>query len=358
MADKRVVAISGVAGTWGTLVAKKLTLQPEFHVIGIDIERPETDIDGLDFIQADIRNPLLTELLKNEEVDTFCHLAFIDTYRPSETAFEANVMGTVKAFGACVEASVRKIIIKSSTTVYGARATNPGFLLEDSPLRGSRRYGFTRDMVEIEAFCNGFRRQHPQIELTILRYPNIIGPDIQTPMTDFLSSQLTPILLGFDPMLQFIHSQDVVASIVHSVLSDHPGVYNIAATGLLPLLKVLGMVGKIPLPVVHLFAYWGLKAAGSAAQRYWPIEPDYLRFRWIADTGRMQEYLKFMPAYTAEEAIREFTGELRTRKYVPEAVDLSYDEERLRDTIERRRRSREAAAHQIIEKSTSRRKKV
>lgn len=358
MAKKRVVAISGVSGYWGTQVARKLIEHPELHVIGIDIDKPAAGIDELDFIQADIRNPLLTELLQNEEVDTYCHLAFTDNYRPSETSFDSNVMGTVKAFGACVEASVRKVVIKSSTTVYGARATNPAFIREDSPLRGSRRYGFTRDMVEIEAFCNGFRRQHPQIDLSILRFPNIIGPEVESAMTDFLSDPTAPILLGFDPMMQFIHAQDVIAALVHAVLTEHPGVYNVAADGLLPLLKAMAMVGKIPLPVIHLFAYWSFSVIGASAQRFWPIEPDYLRYRWVADTARMHESLNFLPAYTAEEALREFAGELRTRKYVPEAIDLGYDEERLRDTIERRRRRREAAAAQAPEKTASRRKKA
>lgn len=358
MDKKRVVAVTGVSGYWGSEVAKRLVEFSDLHVLGIDIEKPDEEIAGLDFIQADIRNPLLTELLKNEKVDTFCHLAFTDSYRPSEANFDSNVMGTVKSFGACVEAGVRKIVLRSSTRVYGAHATNSGFLTEDSPLRGSRRYGYTRDKVEIEAFCNGFRRQHPQVNLTILRFANIIGPDVNTPMTAFLSDPATPILLGFDPMLQFIHQQDVSAALVHAVLTDHPGAFNVAADGILPLLRVLGMIGKLPIPVVHLLAYWSFSIVGSSAQRFWPIDPDYLRYRWVADTERMRQSLEFFPVYTAEEALREYAGELRTRKYMPEEVDLAYDEERLRDTIERRRRSREAIETTAGEKKTSQRKKA
>lgn len=358
MEKRRIVAISGVSGYWGSEVARQLAENPELHVIGIDKEKPQVEIEELDFIQADIRNPLLTELLKNEQVNTFCHLAFTDSYRPNEASFDSNVMGTVKVFGACVEAGVRKIILKSSTQVYGARPTNPGFLTEDSPLRGSRRYGYIRDMVEIEAFCNGFRRQHPQVNLTILRFPNIIGPDVDSPMTTFLSDPTTPILLGFDPMLQFIHQQDVINSLVHVILADHPGVFNVAADGLLPLLRVLGMIGKLPIPVVHLLSYWSFNIVGASAHRFWPIDPDYLRYRWVADTARMRQLLEFLPFYTAEEALREYAGELRTRKYLPEEVDLAYDEERLRDTIERRKRRREAEETPVAQKKTSQRKKA
>jgi hypothetical protein len=55
----------------------------------------------------------------------------------------------------------------------------------------------------------------------------------------------------------------------------------------------------------------------------------------------MREELGFSPQYTMEEALREFAGEQRLRRYMPESAALAYDEERLRDTIERRRRARE-----------------
>jgi len=86
-----------------------------------------------------------------------------------------------------------------------------------------------------------------------------------------------------------------------------------------------------------------MKVAGMKAQQYFPIEPDYIRYPWIADLTRMHEELGFIPAYTADEALREFAGQLRLKKFKPENPDLAFDEERLRDTIERRRRLREQA---------------
>ena len=72
-----------------------------------------------------------------------------------------------------------------------------------------------RDLIEIEAFCNGFRGQYPDITLTILRFPSIVGPTADTPMTRFLRSQLTPSLMGFDPLMQLIHEDDVVEALWH-----------------------------------------------------------------------------------------------------------------------------------------------
>lgn len=344
MDDRKVVLVTGVSEFWGEQIARKLLEDDSYHVIGVDAEKPAVLIGDLDFVQADIRNPLLVDLLRSEGVDSVCHLNFDDRARLSESSFDTNVIGTIKLLGACAEAGVRKIILKSSTMVYGARSNNPGYLTEEHPIRGSRMYGYTRDYFEIEAFCNGFTRQHPQVLLTILRYPSIIGPNASTPMTRFLSDPLAPTLLGFDPMLQFIHEKDVIRSIQYVLENDFPGVFNVAAEGILPLLRVLGIAGKLPLPVIHVFPYWSLGALGARAQRYLPIEPDYLRYRWIADLQRMRNELGFVPGYTAEEALREYSGELRKRHYIETQDDLSYDTDRLRDTIERRRRARELSA--------------
>jgi UDP-glucose 4-epimerase len=355
MTEKKVVLVTGVADDWGRHVANRLIAianpcsgeaSPytfDAQVIGIDVEPPEVEIAGLDFIQADIRNPLLVELLRTEHVDTVCHLDFVESGRPTENSFDINVIGTMKVLGASAEARVRKVVLKSSTSVYGAKPTNPAFLTEDRALNGSRAYGTTRDRVEIEAFCNGFNRQVPEMIQTILRFPSIVGPEADTPMTRFLKQPWTPTLLGFDPLMQVIHEQDVVEALVQAVIHDVPGVFNVAAEGVLPLAKLMALAGKFPIPIFHLFAYWGAGAAvstGLPLHRYLPIELDYLRYPWVADLERMRTDLGFVPRYTAEEVLREFAGHQRLRRYMPESAALAYDEERLRDTMERRRRER------------------
>ncbi len=347
MAEKRVVLVTGVSGFWGRSVACALLDTPGYLVIGMDNEPPKEGIKGLDFIPADIRNPLFVDLLRSEGVEAVCHLQFIERSKPSESAFDQNVMGTAKALAACAEAGVRKVVLRSSTAVYGARPDNPAFLTEERTLKGSMAYGVTRDLMEIEAFCNGFRRQSPQTTLTILRFASVIGPNVKSAMTRFLKNPLTPVLWGFDPMMQVIHEADAVAALAYAVKMDAPGVFNVAAEGTLPLSRVMGLAGKLPLPVFHLFAYWGaaaLRSGGLRATRYVPFDLDYIRYPWVGDLEKMRAELRFTPQYTAVEALREFAARQRVRPYSSEAAERTYDEERLRDTIERRRRAREAAS--------------
>jgi hypothetical protein len=57
----------------------------------------------------------------------------------------------------------------------------------------------------------------------------------------------------------------------------------------------------------------------------------------------MVEDLGFSPLYRAEEALREFAGERQINEEIDRDEYLSYDEERLRDILELRRRARERA---------------
>jgi UDP-glucose 4-epimerase len=343
MTGQRVVLVTGVAGYWGGRVAAQLVTQPGLHVIGLDDKPPAEDIKGLDFIQADIRNPLLTELLRQEAVDTVCHLAFIDSTRPNEQAFDINVMGSMQVLAAAAAAGVRKIVLQSSTLVYGAQATNSAFLRENHPLNGSRGYGNVRDMVEIEAFCNGFRGQNPNVLLTVLRFAHIVGPKCDTSMTRFLRDEEALVLLGFDPMTQVIHEADAAGALVYAVVHDVPGVFNVAADGVMPLWRLMGLAGKIAVPVFHPLAYLSVSLFGP---RTAPIDIDYLRYPCVADLHKMRHELKFVPQYTADEALREFAAQQRLRSYLPESAVRAYDEERLRDTLERRRRAREQTGGQ------------
>jgi UDP-glucose 4-epimerase len=342
--DTQVVLVTGVAGYWGKRLARRLLQEPALHTIGIDNDPPEAELAGLDFIQADVRNPLLAELLRAEIVGTVCHLAFADEgKRRSEALFDYNVMGTMKVIGACAEAGVSKVVLKSSTQVYGAHPDNDAFLAEDSPLRGSRRAGSIRYRLEIEAFCNGFRRQAPQLALTVLRFANVVGPTAGSAMNRYLRGPLAPMLLGFDPMMQVIHEDDVVDALAFAVANDTPEVCNVAADPPLPLLRILGLAGRLPLPVLHPVAYRVFNRLGV------PFAADYLRYRWVADLSRMHDAMDFYPQLTGDAAVEALGAQVRMNKYQPGAQDMAYDEERLRKTLERRRDGRSETEGSNIE---------
>ncbi len=342
MPANQTTLITGASGYWGQRVANRLLLASAeksagtatLRVLGIDRRPPQTAIPGLDFVQADFQNPLIGKLLAAEAIDTVLHLDFLERTSPSESAFEHNVMGTMRFFGMCAEAGVRRIILRSSTVVYGARPGNSLFLPEEHPLRYSRSYGYSRHWGEVEEFCQNFGRNQPQISLTVLRFASILGPTVDSPMARFLRDHRAPSLLGFNPMMQIVHEQDVVDALVYAAREQISGTWNIAAEPVLPLNKLIARSGKVPLPILHPLAYAAVSVRG---RRHFPVELDYLRYPWVASVEKMQRELGWEPVFSAEEAIESFVAHQRVRRYMPDPVARMLDRSSLREFLERSR---------------------
>ncbi len=317
MAIKQNILVTGAAGYWGARTAAQLALQPELHVIALDQELPKVELNAAQLIQADLRSRKLADLLKAESVDAVCHLAFEETFPPLENADDFNLTGAIRVVEACAQAEVHQVVLMSSTAVYGARPGNPAFLREDRPLLGSHMSGWVRDLVEIESFCSGFRRQSPKLSQCILRFAHIVGPTADTPMNHFLARSWSPHLLGFDPMMQIIHEDDVVNALVHAVQTQASGLYNVAAEDSLPLKKLIALSGRRTAPVFHRFAYWSARhrqAWAARGEHFLPLEPDYLRYPCVGDLTKMREEFKFSPHYRADETLRQFAGARETHQ--------------------------------------------
>ncbi|MEZ4515310.1 MAG: NAD-dependent epimerase/dehydratase family protein [Chloroflexota bacterium] len=342
MTRERVVAITGVSGQWGRAVAGALLAQPGLRVLGIDARPPQPRIRDLDFVKADIRNPLLVDLLRAEQVDTVVHLAWRERQRRRETDFESNVLGAMQLLGACVEAGVEQVVLRSTTAVYGARPGNPTYMDETFPVAAKSGYAFVRDMVELERFLAEFAAEFPELRIAVLRFANVVGAGVDSPFTRLLRLPVIPSLLGFDPLLQLIDFEDAVAAIAHAVLTRAGGPVNVAADEVVSLCQAAAMAGKPVLPILHLAVYWTLPAARGAL-RYWPLEPDYLRYPWTAGTERMRAALDFEPAWTARQALERFVQAQRIAPYAARREAHAFADDDLAVVIEDRQRPPAAA---------------
>ncbi len=298
MTTERVLLITGAAGYWGERLTGRLLAEPGYRIIGIDENRPDTPLPNLDFIQTSLHDPLLSNLLAVEEVDTVLHLDLLET----EASHAHNVNGTSKLLKACATAGVQHVVVKSSATVYGAHADNPAHLAETHPLRG-RGQGYEQHLLEIEFFCNGFRQQQPQLGITILRFAPILGPTAHTPLARYLSNTAAPTLLGFNPMMQIIHEDDVVAALAQAVTMRPDSVINVASEPSMPLMRLLALAGVLPIPIPHTLAG---RPYLSPLRRRLGLDADLLRYRCTMDTGRMTSQLDFFPSQSSEETVQAF----------------------------------------------------
>jgi UDP-glucose 4-epimerase len=223
----RRVLITGVSGFWGTELARRLERDPEFeYIAGLDVRPPAPDLRRTEFIRADIRNPLLTKLLPQTEVDTVVHCDVLLVPEPGKATsqlHDINVIGSLQLLAACEKTeSVRTIVVRGSAAIYGAESNAPEFFTEDMARRFPLRTRFQRDVGELENYFENFARRFPQVTVMMLRYQPTLGTAIDSPLTRYMQHSVVPTQLGYDPLLQFVHAEDAVSALeAHPVA--HPG---------------------------------------------------------------------------------------------------------------------------------------
>jgi UDP-glucose 4-epimerase len=203
---------------------------------------------------------------------------------------------------------VKKLVVASTTMVYGAGAKNPNYLDEDTELPQSRT-PFLGDKIGAERQVARFAAAHPEIVVTVLRVAPTLGPTVQNFVAAFFSRPVAPAILGFDPLLQLVHEDDVADAFKLAVDEDAPGVYNIAGDGVLPYSTVRALMGKLTLPLPHFVArplaraLWTVQVADAPAGFV-----DFMRFMCVADTARARRKLGFAPRYDIRATINDFLG--------------------------------------------------
>ena len=112
----------------------------------------------------------------------------------------------------------------------------------------------------------------------MLRPGIILGPRRRAYVTSFFSRATIPTVLGYDPLMQFVHEDDVIDALVQCVTGEQRGVFNIVGSGVLPLSTILRVGGKWSVAVPSFVLY---PSAGtlwvSGASDVPPEFYDYLR---------------------------------------------------------------------------------
>ncbi len=317
---RRTVALTGADGFLGRNFIGLLEDDERIgRIVALDVTQPPTAGKKTRFYKVDLTQPTvdarLAEILAAEGVDTFLHLAFLSspTYA-SAWAHELESVGTMHVLNACRERPVHKFVLWSQTLLYGAHPSNPNFLTESHPLRATRDSRYLADKIEAENVVQRFAAQMPQTVVTMLRMAPILGPTARNYLTRYLGRTLVPTLLGYDPLMQFLHEVDALTALKLATMRDAPGVFNIVADGVLPLSTVIKLAGRTNWPVIAPLARPAAKLLWAAQLSEAPASwLDYLRWICVADGEHAQNVLKFQPGFTTREAVLDYAGAQRLR---------------------------------------------
>jgi len=173
------------------------------------------------------------------------------------------------------------------------------------------------------------------VVVTLMRCANVMGTDIDTPTMAALRSPAIPYISGFDPLVQFVHVDDCASALAFAVERDLPGIYNVAAEGMLPWSEVRALFGKPGLPLPP----FGTEAAAMLlrAARFHELPPEMLamlRFGRGVDNKALQA-AGYRYRYSTVGAIQDFLAGLRLKRVVGTEEPAAFYQDDLENFLHR-----------------------
>jgi UDP-glucose 4-epimerase len=293
--DEGAVVVTGICGRLGRRLARHLHRRR--RVIGLD-SRPFTDRPSdIEHHELDLRSSRAREVFRSG-VTALVHLgvAHDPRARPAEHHVW-NVTALQRLLEHAEQCGVKKVVLLSSGNVYGPRPDNPQFLSEEAPLLGAGPFSEIRDLVELDMCGQSFLWKLPEVETVILRPAHILGTVRNAP-SNYLRLPVVPTLLGFDPMVQAVHQDDVVAGLLLALEPGKRGIYNLAGPPPVPLSRALELLGRATVPVPHALARVGVERLFRWRITSFPApELDFIRYVCMVDDSRARKDLGYAPMH-------------------------------------------------------------
>jgi len=236
----------------------------------------------------------------------------------SRRIHEINVIGTMNLFAAASVpgSTVRTVAVKSSTLVYGSNASDPNVFREEHTRSAPARTAVERSLVEVEGYVHDFAEDNPHVTVSMLRFSNVLGAEIRTPLSKALTLPVVPRIFGFDPRFQFVHEDDVIRAILFALDRNLAGIYNVAGDGMLPWSEVAAICGKQTFPLPP-FGFRGIVSAplSRLGIELTPELMNLMRYGRGVDNRRLKK-AGFEFGYTSAGAVEAFAEAVRLRRTV------------------------------------------
>ena len=248
--------VTGGSGLLGRFVVGEMIGHSDVTVL--DIKPPNREVA---FRHADILDlDAVTAAVAGQ--DAVIHLAGIDDGNdfPDQDYFRTNVQGTWNLLHAAEAAGVRKIVVASSTAVYGVgRHRIPDYLPmdEDHPQRPTATYNLTKQIIEVQ--CRSFVARvclrptlivRPEREAAILAQLRLEDPDSDPP-PGYSPGGETPYG-ALSPLRGYVRSEDAARCFRLALAFEDAAfdVFNVAAADSIGRGKTLARLqrayGRIP----------------------------------------------------------------------------------------------------------------
>jgi UDP-glucose 4-epimerase len=298
------VLVPGVTGQLGRIVAQKL-VERGHEVVGIDRRGWALAPPGVTVHQVDIRKRAAEDVFRRTKPDATIHMATVTHLREkSEDRYRINLGGTRAVFDHSSKYGVKRVIVVGRHTFYGAGADSPLYHTEDEPPIAATRFPELADLVAADLYAGSALWRYPELSTAVLRICYTLGPSKHGTLAGFLDRPRVPTVLGFDPLFQFMHEDDVAAAIVLALEKEVRGVFNVAGPPPMPLSTIIRAAGRLPVPLPELLLRAMLGRFGLP--RLTPGALMHIKYPVVVDWTRFREATGFQPRRSEIETIEDY----------------------------------------------------
>jgi UDP-glucuronate 4-epimerase len=254
--------------------------------------------DGFTSVEGDIRDMDALQQVLQRGVDCVVHLAAMAGVRPSiadpALYYDVNIQGTFNVLEACRIQSIQKIVLASSSSVYGNNQKVP-FLETDNVDHPISPYAATKKMNEIMAY--NFHHLY-NMSICCCRFFTVYGPYQRPEMAIY---KFTKAIINQEPIPVFNHGNcerdyTYIDDIVH-------GIQQIMATDYA--FEVVNLGESQTISTNDLIALIEDHVGKKAVKELLPAQPGDVE-RTFADISFARERFGYAPSTQIEQGIERF----------------------------------------------------
>ena len=278
-------------------------------------------LDKIEIFSGDIRDPNgVRTAVKG--VDIIFHLAALIaipfSYHSPDSYIDTNIKGTLNVLQAAKDFSIGKVLVTSTSEVYGTAITVP--IDESHPRQGQSPYSATK--IAADAIAESFYRSFG-LPVTIVRPFNTFGPRqsaravIPTIIGQLLSGETRIKLGAVHPTRDLVFVKDTAAGFVAIASADKTEgeEINIATQSEISVGDLAGMLIQLINPKAEIV---------SESHRLRPEKSEVERL--LGSNKKIQELTGWQPKYNFENGLREtinwFSNKENLAKYKTQIYNL------------------------------------
>ena len=298
------IVIPGIAGGIGQKLALHL-LAKGHEVTGIDVRAWPDAPKEIPVHRVDIRKRAAEEVFRRVRPEAVVHMATVTSLMmKGEERHRINLGGTRAVFDHCRTYGAKHCIFVGRHTFYGAASDSPLFHTEDEPPMALSTFPELADLVAADLFAATALWRFPELVTTVLRACYTLGPTGHGTLATYLRGRTVPSLLGFDPLFQFMHEDDVVTSIALAIERRVRGIFNVAGPPPVPFSVIVRESGRkrLPLPeflIDRTLGRWGLPRLprGAVSHVKYPVVVDASAFRKATGFRHLYDEVETIAAF-------------------------------------------------------------